>query len=222
MLLGRLTIGTIGIMGGVPVVPTEFAKCLCNLQEFNRTNLLAPNEEIKTVWATVSTHAIARNSLVEQREGDWLFMLDTDMTFEPDTLARLLRVAEETQTDVVCGVYHFGSPPYLPVMYAWVEALGNYQQLVKWEDSGPFAIGASGGGCLLVKSTVFDRIGGNPFAVAPPFATDDFPFFEKCRVAGITCACDPRVKCGHLRMVPIGEEQYRGAVGDVAAIRLEA
>ena len=221
MLLGRLTVGTIGIMGGVPVVPTAFARCFADMLEYNHTQVLQPNEEVKLVWATVSTHAVARNGLVKECEGDWMLMLDTDMAFEPDLLQRLLRTMEDTGEGVVCGVYHLGSPPYLPIMYVYVEGHG-FQQLVKWEGEGPFKIGASGGGCLLVKSSVFDALAEDPFTVAPPWATEDFSFFDKARLAGITCVCDPRVKCGHLRMVAIGEDEYKAAVGEVQAIRLEA
>jgi len=220
MLLGRLTVGTIGIMGGVPVVPTTFARSFSDLLEFNRTQLLQPNEETKVVWATVSTHAIARNSLVHEREGEWLFLLDTDMSFPPDALARLLRTMRGTNAEVVCGLYHFGSPPYLPVLYAYLEGRG-YQNLVKWDEERPFLVGATGGGCLLVKSSVFEHVGEDPFTIVPPFGTDDFPFFEKCREQGIEVVCDPRVKCGHLRMVAMGEEQYRAAVGDVPTLYVD-
>lgn len=211
MLIGRRIIGTIGVMGGVPWQFTEFCKCYGDLLAFNATNLTRPDEEIKRVWATVSTHAVARNGLVDEREGDWLLFLDCDMHFDPDLLGRMLRTAEQYSCPVLTGVYHYGVPPHLPVLYQW-DGKG-FSQIAKFDNTEPFLVGGGGGGCLLVQNWVFDRIeeafpDRGPFTIEPPYGTDDLPFYAKCHQLGIPVGCDPRVQCGHLRVTAIGQEQH--------------
>src|SRR5690242_1690064 len=51
----------------------------------------------------------ARNGLTETFLGtstDWLFWMDSDMTFPKETLVELFKVAEEKNSKMVTGVYY--------------------------------------------------------------------------------------------------------------------
>lgn len=207
MLIGYQIKGTIGAMAGIPALWRDWALCYADMVEFNRANWLQPNEQVKRVWAGVSTHEIARNGIAEEREGEWTWFTDCDTTFPPDTLMRLVRTLDEGGVDVVCAPYPFGAKPHAPVIYAWNDEIDDFQLVAKWRDEDsyqPFLVAGAGGGCLLVRNSVFDRLevefpGMGPFAIEGKYRTDDLPFFFKCHKLGIKVACDPRIEVGHLR-----------------------
>lgn len=198
MLYGRKPIGTVVFMGGVPATPTAFTRSWGKMLAYCYEYVLEPNERLHIDEATFSFHSWARNSLVERMLGDWLFMLDTDHEFEPDLLARLLHRINVFDIDVICGLYQFKTPPHSPVLYSWHD--GGHVPLAGWKGD-IIEIGAAGGGCLLVRRKVFDRIREElkegPFDVVGQ-GGEDFGFFGRLKRLGIKAYCDTRVECPHL------------------------
>jgi hypothetical protein len=79
-----------------------------------------------------------------------------------------------------------------------------------------FQVDAAGGGCLLVRKRVFERIedelGEEPFARTPPLG-EDMSFFKRCERLGVKVYCDARIECPHLTVRPVTLDDYdRGAV----------
>lgn len=202
MLYGRKPIGTVAYMGGVPAVATPFCRSWGKMLAYTYEYVLEQNERIHIDEASFSFHSWARNQLVERMAGDWLLMLDTDHEFEPDILGRLLHRMNVYDLDVVCGIYQFKTPPYSPVLFSWHGEPGNEGQvpLAGW-GGDIIEIGATGGGCLLVKRKVFDRIKAElnegPFDVIGQ-GGEDFGFFRRLLRLGIKPYCDTRVECPHL------------------------
>ena len=209
MSYGRKAIGTVGLMSGIPFLPTKFMWSFQKMSIYNERHVTLPSEEILYTGATFSLHCAARNSLVQGRSGDWLFMLDTDQEFDADVLGRLLYSFNEYNLDVITGIYYQRGIPHCPLVYRYDEDLGGFQIISKFEADNVTKIDAAGAGCLLIRSSVFDKIrlelNESPFDMRPPLG-EDLSFFDRCRELDIEVWCDPRVKVGHLKVEAVTEE----------------
>lgn len=212
MLMGKKVIGTIAYMGGVMTVPEVFCKAWGNMIQYNNDYLCEPNESISYDSVGVSYHSYARNCLVEKMRGDWLLMLDTDISFEPDIAARLLYRLNRYNIDVLTSLYQYKAPPHSPVVYAWEEKIKSYAPIGSWDsDADIFEIGSAGAGCLLVRRKVFERIRQTkegPFDILPPYS-EDHSFFERLRKLDIKAYCCPHIEVNHLKVHPLSLEDYR-------------
>jgi hypothetical protein len=106
----------------------------------------------------------ARNQVVDHfaalpQEPEWLLMIDSDMTFEPDLLYKMLAVADPETVPIV-GALCFGGgrvhEPF-PTIYRLVQEAG-YASLDKVYDYPRDAlvkVGATGAACMLVHRQVF-------------------------------------------------------------------
>jgi len=204
-----ITVGTVGILGGVPSLPTPFVKSLLDMANFNNEYLLGNEEQIYYNTADMSYHSFARNRLVYDMRGDWLLMLDTDQTFEPDLLTRLKWVMDKRNIDVLTGLYFKKYPPYEPVIYHdtgdWkLESISEYDK-----SKEIIEIDSAGGGCLLVKAKVYnaiiDKFGCMPFMEIPN-NSEDHSFFWRLKQIGIQAYCAPHITCGHLEWREVNEE----------------
>lgn len=210
MLYGRHAIGTIGYLDGVPAHLREFTWALQQMTLYNCHYVELPNEFIYYTRAEVSYHAFARNSLVEQMKGDWLLQLDTDHRFDPDLCARMLNLMSIHQVDVLLGIYCYKTPPYSPVLYRWNGKA--YEPIGGWDTTADiFRIDSAGGGCLMVKRSVFDRMrakGGGPFDIEFPFG-EDHSFFNRLRKLKIKAYCCPHIEAEHLRVKPVSLVDFK-------------
>lgn len=173
--------------------------------QHNAELLCEPAQYVHYIKATFSDHAPARNSLVTQFLGDWLVQLDTDHAFDPDLVARLVRLADRYGVDVVSGMYQMKGAPHVSVIWAG----DPMQPIVRLPDNPPplLEIQSAGAGCLFVRRSVFelmaktfpgvgafDRIGIN---------SEDHSFFQRCRELKIPCYLAPKIHSAHLRVAPV-------------------
>lgn len=152
-----------------------------------------------------SLTALARNQIVDlakQQECKYLMFLDTDMTFPPDTILRLMK----HQKDVISGLYFERYAPHRPVIRQNVP--GGYA-LADYTKGDLIEVTATGGGCLLINMEVFDRLEKPYFdyrlekaekdhGIKETFYSEDLVFCEKVRAAGYKIWCDTTIRCGHL------------------------
>lgn len=216
MLLGRKAIGTVAYMGGVPAVLEKFCWSWGQMVQYNQEMLCGPDQFVHYDRATISDHAPARNHLTSRFLGDWLLQLDTDHEFDPDIVARLVRLADVNDIDVLSGFYQFKNGPCGPVLFQWVGDDPDRQALhpmIEWPGDVPLLqVGSAGAGCLLVRRSVFDRIarewpGSGAFDRIPPFS-EDHSFFVRCKKLGIACYAAMHVRSDHLRVQPVTPDQF--------------
>lgn len=212
--VGKKTIGTVAFMGGVMSLPLPFVKSWQQMIEYNYEYALNSGERIEYTHSTVSYHSFARNSLVDQMKGDWLLQLDTDMTFDPDLLNRMLNMLDKFKIDVLAGIYLYKSEPHPPVAYAYDPKKKAKVILADWDKKADLQLlKSAGAGCLLVRRSVFDRIKSelkcSPFDIyvdkdGSPLS-EDHSFFERCWDLKIPVYGTIDIMTGHLTYKPIKE-----------------
>ncbi len=196
------TIGTVAYMGGVPSVYSDFCWSMIQLAQFV-TEQCRPGESVHFDRTGLSLHSAARNDLVKRMRGDWLLMLDTDHAPEPDLVWRMIDRMDTLKIDVLTGLYQYKSAPYSPVLYLANEEF--FAPVGKWRAEGGdlsiFQVAAAGGGCLMVRKSVFDRIEAElkeePFSIIHPFG-EDMSFFKRLQKLKIPVYVDARIECPHL------------------------
>lgn len=175
----------------------------------------------------------ARNDIIRQIEKDWLFFMDADQTFHPDTLKKLM----SWDLPVVSGLY-FKSPgnpvphcykyafqakdqgahmygavidPILAFLYKHLDAIKVGQEAVILPSTKDDLIECDGvgGGCLLVHRSVLKAIDPPYFQYNEGTAVgEDFYFCRKIQAARYKIFVDPGVICGHRKKGFIGAEDF--------------
>ncbi len=127
---------------------------------------------------------------------DYLLAVDHDVTFQPDTLKKML----QHNVDVVSGVYRQRVPEQHIEIYDMNQQRMKIEALV---GRGLVQIGGCGFGCVLVKKEVFVKVGYPQFEYHPALdhnntISEDNDFCKKVTNAGFSIWCDPSILCGHI------------------------
>lgn len=163
----------------------------------------------------------SRNSLATkaiQMDADYVFWMDSDMVFKPDTLIRMLKTLEENpDIDILTGVYFRRVPPYTPTLFDKLQMNGT---ICEWSEfkalpSEPFEVGGCGFGCVLMRTEVLLSVQskhGNMFA---PIGNngEDLAFCMRARDCGYKIICDPSIVCGHVGYHVIDDAFFRAYGG---------
>lgn len=192
-------------------VPALFAQSLALLQKPENTTLVM---KMGTLIYT-SRHELANMAL--DMDADYIFWMDSDMTFRQDCLMRMIQTLEENDLDILSGLYFRRVPPYTPVLFDRLEINGN---ICSWSEfkglpEGLFEIGGCGFGCLLTKTDIFlDGLAryGNMFT---PIGNngEDIAFCVRAREMGYKIMCDPSMVCGHIGYVTVDDRFYNAYNG---------
>ena len=155
---------------------------------------------------------VGRDKLVTkfltQTDADWLLMIDGDMAFEPDALARLLDRANSTKTlmdtpAIVSGLAYSSTleTGQYPAMYKLNDD-GYPQAFTDWQKGDIVDVDASGAACLLVHRDVYL---GMPNAFDRTLRMDghllgeDIAFGLKARALGHRIVVDTNVEFRHIK-----------------------
>lgn len=153
-------------------------------------------------------------------EARWVFFLDDDQSFSPDTLMRLLYTMYGSHgIDAVTGLYTKKKPPFSPVLFKTNPpgselTFGRFtlDELAEIRrTSGPvIRVGACGGGMLLVKRETLDLIGDPWFSPGPGRGWGgDIGFCGAMLHSGLKLFADLGVAVGHVvpsAVTPIWDE----------------
>lgn len=127
---------------------------------------------------------------------DYLFAVDHDITFGPDTLMKMLKADK----DLVTGLYIQRNPGQ-HILEIYVDNdRAEYKSLQK---NSLVQITACGFGCVLVKKEVLREVGHPQFEyhVALDHSntfSEDHDFCRKAIAKGFTLWADTSIKCGHI------------------------
>lgn len=158
----------------------------------------------------------SRNNLASkaiQSEADYVFWLDSDMAFEPDTLIRMMDVLQKNDLDILTGLYFRRVKPYTPVLFDKLEKREGEENF-DWSEfldipDHLFEVGGCGFGCVMMKTDPFLDVQskfGNMFG---PIGNtgEDLAFCWRARQCGFKIWCDPTIICGHVGYM-ISDERF--------------
>lgn len=184
-----------------------------------------------------------RNGLIrrflEYGQADWLFMVDTDMTFRPDVVERLLEFADPESAPIVGGLC-FGFDDKGDIQPTLFGLVGDEQhpQVIRyheWPPEAMFQVAATGAACLLMHKSVLVRIrdaeipgrpGRRGFNDAFPWfqelehdgqpVSEDIGFCWRAGLLGIPVWVNTSVQLGHIKDRELTMDAYfaqRGGFG---------
>lgn len=187
-------------------IETSFIECLLALR---------PVGEIEIKFLKASLVYDARNQLMQfatQKGGyDFILWLDSDMTFEPDLLERLMEDIEGKQA--VTGLCFGRRPPFKPCIFKSLTVEQNGMVITPHCDpywnyprDQLFEVEACGFACLLMRLDMLEAMGiyGVPFFPLAGMG-EDLTFCWRARKLDMKFFCDSRLKIGHLMRISVDE-----------------
>ncbi len=166
----------------------------------------------------------ARNGLAEAflaSPTEWMFWMDSDMLFPPETLIELIKVAEEKEAKFVTGVYYQRKGNNMPCLWTRGAELSNGElsamgsikaQQNKYvgaftfphpDKKDPFKIHAAGFGCILVHRSIFEKMDRPWFKFLPGTCSEDFYFCVNAKELGYDLWAVPGPVLGHIGDAPV-------------------
>lgn len=208
-------------------MPVQFVESLLNLQK---------PEGTKVCFKAGSLIYDARNLIALkaiQEEYDYVLWLDSDMTFPPDTLTRLLEDFTQPGVEMVTGLYVKRTMPVLPVIYDELDnptkdadghMIGHLHEYESYPENTLFTVKGCGFGCVLTSVQLLKRVWDNfgPAFSPMPWFGEDISFCRRVNMLydddyeerGIrrSILCDSRIKCGHIGNFLYTEELFKRSV----------
>lgn len=193
-------------------VPVQFCKSLA---------LLKTVDECQLVMKAGSLIYTSRNDLATkalQDEFDYVFWLDSDMVFAPDTLIRMMDTLQKHDLDFLTGLYFRRVNPYSPVLFDRLDIKKN--DVCSWSQfetlpNKLFEVGGCGFGCVLMKVDMFIDVQAQFNNMFSPIGNngEDVAFCWRARQCGYKLYCDPSIICGHVGNVVVDDQFYKAFNG---------
>jgi len=176
----------------------------------------------------------ARNRVIQEFLGDdradWLFWVDTDMAFEPDTVDRLFQAADpierpmvgalcfsqrEVETDGIGGWRTLATP----TVFYWAHDGDQQGFAVRWDYPSNTVVrcGGTGAACVLIHRSVFERVADKygpiwydrvPNTTTGQLVGEDLSFCLRVGALDIPIHVHTGVRTTHLKPVWLSEETY--------------
>lgn len=168
----------------------------------------------------------SRNRLAEYAvriDADYILWLDSDMTFPPDVLERMMKVMDENKDiDILTGLYFRRSTPFTPVAFDVLETDEKGELVFENMDDVPDGIrevAGCGFGCVLMKTDcLFDIAGKEGPVWFSPLANvgEDCAFCMRARKYGYKIYIDPSIEFGHMGYAAVTRQFYEATKGDLS------
>lgn len=170
---------------------------------------------------SASRNKVARMFL--DTDAEWLWMVDADMKFPHDTLARMLTVADSEETPIL-GALCFGQRhtadrlEYFTTMFSRDDS-GGVWRLEDYPAETLLTLDATGTGCLMVHRTVFETVAEHYPEPLQWFAeevnewgalnSEDVTFCFRARKCGFPVKVHTGIKVGHVKPRVVDESVYQ-------------
>lgn len=164
-------------------------------------------------------------------EAEWLFWVDTDMGFAPDTVDRLIAAAHPTDRPVVGGLcfsQHALTPDGMggfrfrpsPTLYRWATTEDGREGFSAWLDyprDQVVQVAGTGSACILIHRDVLTKVAAehgphwysrmtNP--TTGQLVSEDLSFCARVAGCGFPIHVDTAVKTTHLKPIWLSETDY--------------
>ncbi len=145
---------------------------------------------------------------------EWLFMVDTDMVLQADTVDRLVAAADPVEVPVLGGLcWSLDAGVKVPTMYELVEKEPGrvaFTRPARWPDDAVVRVSATGAACLLIHRSVLETVAASSGDAAAPWFREtavapmslmgeDLTFCLRLGAAGIPVHVHTGVKVGHMK-----------------------
>jgi hypothetical protein len=158
---------------------------------------------------------------------DWFFWIDTDMGFAPDTVERLLAIADPETRPIIGGLCfsnseadedgmggHYCEPR--PTLFKWVPNMGTVL-VADYMVNALVPVAATGSACILIHRSVFEKIRSeygdvwydqipNPYVGG--FHSEDISFCLRAAALGMNTNVHTGVRTTHLKHHWVSERDY--------------
>ena len=183
------------ILIGIPCYKTITSRTAFSLIELIKQT---KEQEIQVLFQDgVFVHQ-NQNNIIDfavENNYDYIFLIETDMIFEPETLNKLLA----DDKDIICANYNFRSEPRCSMVFNEKLEHFSYKELPK----ETFKCGAIPTGLTLIKTSVFSKIKKPYFFYeynedGQMKTSQDVYFSLKVKEAGLSVWCNPLIETAHL------------------------
>ena len=194
------------------VIEADFVECLVNLR-------LVGEVEIKFLKASLVYDA--RNQItkyaIDKGGYDYVLWLDSDMTFEPDLMEKLLADMEPEdgpKRQAVSGLCFGRRPPFKPCIYKSLDVQQQGQMIypkaevyLDYPRDQLFEVAACGFACVMMRMDVLEAMGiyGVPFFPIGGLG-EDLTFCWRAQKIDVKFHCDSRLKIGHIMRIHVDED----------------
>ena len=187
---------------------------------------IGPFEYSRTVGGPLI--AAARNEIVNRflanPEREWLLMLDTDMSWTPGTLQRLMSVASEDRFPIIAGLAFSWNEEHdmaLPVIYKLANPerpeMG-FVKIKKWPKGTVLEGHTAGAACFMAHRSVLEKVrdfhGDKHYpwfredVIGDQACGEDMVFWHRVITAGVVPAVDTCAVFDHAKTKLISEKDY--------------
>lgn len=177
-------------------------------------------------------HTVA--TFLDHTAGDWLWWIDADMGWKPDTLDRLLAAADPQAAPVVgalCFAWNQIAPDGLggfqqiarPTIYQWVD-MGEHGHRFKSVDTYPegelVRCAATGSAMIVLHRSALEAVRAEhgdrwydrlPTSAGDGFMGEDISLCARLGGLGIPVHVDTRIHTNHLKTIYVGEGHHLSA-----------
>ena len=199
------------------VIEADFVECLANLRHVG-------DVDIKFLKASLVYDA--RNQItkyaIDKGGYDYVLWLDSDMTFEPDLMEKLLADMEPEdgpKRQAVSGLCFGRRPPFKPCIYKSLDVQQQGQMIypkaevyLDYPRDQLFEVAACGFACVMMRMDVLEAMGiyGVPFFPIGGLG-EDLTFCWRAQKIDVKFHCDSRLKIGHIMRIHV-DESFRDNV----------
>ena len=145
------------------------------------------------------------NRAIREMRGEWIWMMDDDHVYAPDTLLKLL----EVDAPLVVPLVARRSMPFRTLVGDRAQASGNgIHRMWSWyevpTDGKPFEVGGASRAGMLIRRPVIEAL-SDPWFEPHPVTQggNDYWFCEKAADAGFHIMVQPEATMGHLTTVMV-------------------
>jgi hypothetical protein len=211
------------------VHPTELSAYFMKSCDDLRTYDLRHGQHLAGRQSQVSSANIsnARNNLTRQfldeTDAAWMWMVDADMVFPPETLELLLENADPVKAPIVGGLcFGIADGLLFPTLYDLRPKDGGGHQMWRydvWPENAMFQVAATGAACLLIHRSVLEAVRARGFNQTYPWwqetelggypCGEDMTFCLRAGMLGFPIHVDTGVPIGHHKSMVLDADMYR-------------
>ena len=191
-------------------IETQTVKSLINLERPEGCEVSVEFMESSLVYLSRDRLGV----MALEGEADYLFFLDSDMTFAPDMLQKLLEDAESGK-DITTALCFRRRPDYNPAIWKKLRPGMPGESVVETYDDYPegdmFEVEACGMAAVLIRTKVLKDVFEKEKALFAPIPGygEDVSFCLRARRAGYSLWCDSRIRIGHIATTIVTEDTYK-------------